>query len=144
MLDYDIKKLVFKESNSIKYNDFISPNRYFGNLFTVYNQSISNIKGVSWLSVEAFIVSTLIKLLYYFKQINNLKGTYLVINPILKKYIYKNNKQLKDELLIFSRRISLKTVNSIDINKVVILGEDNTTCMLIEVFDIKDIHKLRE
>jgi hypothetical protein len=144
MLDYDIKKLVFKESNSIKYNDFISPNRYFGNLFTVYNQSISNIKGVSWLSVEASIVSTLIKLLYYFKQINNLKGTYLVINPILKKYIYKNNKQLKDELLIFSRRISLKTVNSIDINKVVILGEDNTTCMLIEVFDIKDIHKLRE
>jgi hypothetical protein len=144
MLDYDIKKLVFKESNSIKYNDFISPNRYFGNLFTVYNQSISNIKGVSWLSVEASIVSTLIKLLYYFKQINNLKGTYLVINPILKKYIYKNNKQLKDELLIFSRRISLKTVNSIDINKVVILGEDNTTCTLIEVFDIKDIHKLRE
>lgn len=144
MLDYDIKKLVFKESNSIKYNDFISPNRYFGNLFTVYNQSISNIKGVSWLSVEASIVSTLIKLLYYFKQINNLKGTYLVINPILKKYIYKNNKQLKDELLIFSRRISLKTVNSIDINKVVILGEDNTACMLIEVFDIKDIHKLRE
>jgi hypothetical protein len=144
MLDYDIKKLVFKESNSIKYNDFISPNRYFGNLFTVYNQSISNIKGVSWLSVEASIVSTLIKLLYYFKQINNLKGTYLLINPILKKYIYKNNKQLKDELLIFSRRISLKTVNSIDINKVVILGEDNTTCMLIEVFDIKDIHKLRE
>jgi hypothetical protein len=144
MLDYDIKKLVFKESNSIKYNDFISPNRYFGNLFTVYNQSISNIKGVSWLSVEVFIVSTLIKLLYYFKQINNLKGTYLVINPILKKYIYKNNKQLKDELLIFSRRISLKTVNSIDINKVVILGEDNTACMLIEVFDIKDIHKLRE
>jgi hypothetical protein len=137
MFEFDID---FKEHNVITYNSFKEGASY-GNLFTNIDNNESR-RGVSWLDYNASIISTIQKLVYWFKTKNNVRAKYLLIHPKLKQYIDKNSIDLKYSSFVLNTKLSVFVDENILCNKVVLVGEDSKTYVVITVFDEEDINKL--
>jgi hypothetical protein len=136
MFEFDIDK----EHNVITYNSFKEGASY-GNLFTNINNNESK-RGVSWLDYNANIISTIQKLVYWFKAKNNIRAKYLLIHPKLKQYIDKNSIHLKYNSFTLNTKLSMFIDKNIPCNKVVLVSEDNKTYVVITVFNEEDIKKL--